>query len=433
MTDRPGNLATVGKVLAAVSLQPHGKLRRPVRDGGRRCGAAYLPETRCKNRLEHSCHTDGNPGMSDRPAGKTERLLSLDAARGFTMFWIIGGGDLVHRAADWTGAGWLRSWSVQMTHAKWDGLHAEDLIFPFFMFLSGIAIPFALGGKIERGEITRAAALRKVLLRALTLVALGVLYNGAMASDATPRFPSVLGQIGLAYACAATLFLFCKKTTVRVAALFGILAVVTGAQLLIPVPGHGAGVLTAEGSINALIDGMLIPGKLHGGTVDPQGVVAVFSAITLTLAGALTGSALRHGTGSPGRRAGAFAGVGAAFLAVGALSWSAGYPCIKPLATATYDCLAIGFSLVAFAAFHAVIDLAKISRWSLPLRIIGMNSLAIYLAARFIPFGYASKFLFGRFAALSGAAGPVVIAAGVVAIELGVLWWLYRRKIFFAV
>ena len=134
------------------------------------------------------------------------RLQSLDVLRGFDMLWIVGGGSLVAALAKSTDWGWLHVIAGQLEHVSWEGFHFEDLIFPMFMFISGVAIPYAVTAKVEQGA-DRKALFHKILKRGILLVILGVIYNGNLRRDfdgfSDMRIASVLGQIGLGYLFAA--------------------------------------------------------------------------------------------------------------------------------------------------------------------------------------------------------------------------------------
>ena len=138
---------------------------------------------------------------------KHERLQSLDVLRGFDMFWIIGGGSLIIALSAVTEWSWLNTLALQMTHVEWDGFRFWDLIFPLFMFITGVAIPYAMGSRIATG-VDRASLLRKIVKRGIILVLLGIIYNGALRGELTNiRYVSVLGQIGMSYMFAAIIFL----------------------------------------------------------------------------------------------------------------------------------------------------------------------------------------------------------------------------------
>lgn len=372
--------------------------------------------------------------MTDAPADtKPPRLLSLDALRGFDMLWIIGAETIVHQLAKWQKTPWLDAWANQLSHVHWEGLRAYDLIFPLFMFLSGVAIPFSFESRLARGDSKRKLA-GKIVIRTLVLVLLGMIYNGLLASQpAVPRLPSVLGQIGLAWGAAAALNLVVRGTKGRLACIVAILGIVTALQLLVPVPGYGAGELTPTGAINTWLDRLLVPGRLNGKTFDPEGLLCIFSATSLTLAGSVLGSFLRKPDACTWRTAGLVCASGVLVTTGGWLSWHAGYPPIKALWTPAFDLLAIGIALMVFALFFAVIDVAKFQRWTLPLRVIGMNALTIYLLTRCFDFDEPSSLLFGRLANACGDGKLVVIASGALLLEWLVLYFLYRRKIFLRV
>lgn len=364
--------------------------------------------------------------------GPGDRLWSLDTLRGFDMFWIIGGDALFHALAEATGWGWARFGAFQLDHAAWAGFHFYDLIFPLFMFISGAAIPFSLLAKAEAGA-SKAALLRKVVRRALLLVALGVLYNGFLRTGwSAARYPSVLGQIGLAYLFAALVMLGVRSLKGRIAAVAGILGAVSVLQLLVPVPGVGAGVLTPEGTINGFIDRLLLPGSLYDGVFDPEGVLCVLSAASVTLLGGIAGSVLRSGGRSGAWKAAGLALAGAGLAGAG-LALGRWYPIIKKAWTATYDMYAAGLSFLLLALFYLVVDVWKLRKGTLVLRVIGLNSITIYLGKRLFDFGHTSDFLFGGLARLSGRFGPVVLVLGIIVVEWALLYFLYRKRIFLRV
>ena len=370
--------------------------------------------------------------MADQPA-TTPRLRSLDALRGFDMLWIVGLAELFHQFAKVTKAGWLEAWSVQLEHVPWEGMVAYDLIFPLFMFLSGVAVPYAFGKKLERGD-SRGALLAGVWKRVVILVLLGIVYNGGLQLKfETQRYASVLGQIGLAYGIAASIFLITSTWKGRAIWCGGILAAIAGLQLLFPVPGHGAGVLTPDGIVNAWLDQMLLPGRLHGRVFDPEGLLCIVSAAALTLGGVITGDHVKS-AGSPSHTTAArllVAGVG--LLIAGWLCWKFGYPPIKSAWTTTFNLLAGGICVWLFTAFHLAIDFRPQSKWSFPLEVIGMNSLTIYLVERVVPLPEISAFFFGGIARLSGAWGDAVLIAGILLIEWLLLWFLWKKRVFLRV
>jgi|SRR5665648_10373 len=365
------------------------------------------------------------------PAVPRERLLSLDALRGFDMFWITGGGFLVTVLAKYSGAGWLRTVADQMEHVPWAGFHFEDLIFPLFMFISGVAIPFALVSKLERKVPKRELAI-KALKRVLTLVFLGLIYNGVFSNGfENPRFASVLAQIGLAYYGAAMIVIYTKSFKQRLYWLGGILGVIAVIQLLIPVPGIGAGVLTPEGCINGYIDRMFLPGRLYGGSFDPEGLLCIVSAVSVTLMGSVAGHFLRDKTTNDKKKLNTLFSVGASAIIL-ALLLSTFYPLIKACWTSSFNLLTGGIGFLLMASFYYIIDVKGWKKWSFFFRVIGMNSIFIYLLYDMVDVGAISKYLFG-WTVLWGDFGQIVSIAGGIMLVWSLLYYMYKKNIFLRV
>lgn len=163
------------------------------------------------------------------PPPTPRRLLSLDALRGFDMFWILGADELagalqhLHRGPVTTFVG------TQLQHELWAGLHFEDLIFPLFVFIVGVAIVFSLRRIVaERGK---AAATRRILWRATLLFTLGIFYNGGLQAPwPDVRLLGVLQRIAIAYAGAGLLYVYARPRTIAavgVAILVGYWAALT--------------------------------------------------------------------------------------------------------------------------------------------------------------------------------------------------------------
>ncbi len=361
-----------------------------------------------------------------------ERLLCLDTLRGFDMFWIIGGDAFFRALAEITGWGWARQWAFQLDHAQWAGFHFYDLIFPLFMFISGVAIPYSLLAKAESGE-PMARIYVKLVRRALLLVVLGFVYNGLLRLDfAHQRYASVLGQIGLAYLFAALIMLNVKSLRGRLVFLAGILGGYAAVQFLVPVPGVGAGVLTPAGTINGYVDRMLLPGRLYDTIFDPEGILCIISATSVTLMGGIAGMILKDTRLRALRKTLVLAGSGAVLVTAGWLLKGV-YPIIKKAWTSSFDIYAGGWSLLLLALFYLVVDVAGLKGWTMFFRVIGLNSITIYLGVKLIDFPHTSEFLFGGLAGRLGAYGPLVLIAGAIAVEWVSLYFLYKKKVFLRV
>lgn len=358
-----------------------------------------------------------------------KRLLSLDVLRGFDMFWIIGGGSLAIMISRLTGINWLE---IQMHHAEWVGFHFEDLIFPLFMFISGVAIPLSVKAKLEK-NVPKRKMFWKVLKRMVILIFLGILYNGVFKDGfENGRIASVLGQIGIAYFFASLIIIYSKSFKIQLAWLVGILVAFGILQLLIPVPGFGSGVLTPEGSFNGFIDRLFLPGRLYGGTYDPEGIVSSLSATVLTLFGTVAGNILRKQKTTDWQKIGYLAATGAGLILL-ALLISPFYPIIKKCWTSSFNMLAGGISFLLMALFYLIIDHWKISKWGFYFRVIGMNSIFIYLLNRIVDGEEITEFFLGWLAKPLGESGELLLLIGGLGIFWSLLYYMYKKKIFLRV
>lgn len=372
--------------------------------------------------------------MMNTKAKTTGRLLSLDALRGFDMFWIIGGRWLLvdfHKGTDWN---WLGPVVEQLDHAKWEGFQAWDLIFPLFMFVSGVAMPYAILRKMENG-LSQRTLVRKIVKRAIILVLLGFVYNGIFQlkfTDPGVRYASVLGQIGIAYLFAGLIVIYTRNYIYRLVWLVGILSTVAIFQLYIPIPGFGAGNLTLEGCMNGYIDRLLLPGRLHFEYLDPQGILCMVSATGITLMGVLAGGILRNNSLGEYKKVIILSLAGVLGIVL-ALIIRPHYPVIKNAWTTTFNLEAGGISFLLLAFFYLVIDVWKIRKWAFFFRVIGVNAITIYLVRKMVNISFTSKFFLGGLAELSGDYGSFILSIGFFALGWLLLYYMYKRKIFLRV
>ena len=370
------------------------------------------------------------------------RLHSLDALRGFDMFWIISGEGIFHglsAATDHPAANWI---SDQLHHSSWNGFTFYDMIFPLFIFIAGIAMPLSyeriLDGKNQKEKkLARTKIYNSLFRRTVILILLGMVVNGALQWQGyeNTRFASVLGRIALACFFAALIYLNAslrKQILWFFLILFGYWAL----MILTPVPGHGQGILTPEGNLAAYVDRLFLPGKLHRKIYDPEGLLSTIPAISTALLGVFAGrfflwsrqkwNSLRIGS--------CLFLSGIILLALG-WTWGLVFPINKNLWTSSFVLYAGGWSVLLLGIFYLIIDVAGYKKWSQPLIWIGTNSILIYLAAHgLINFESTAQFLFGGLIAKTpGAWHPVWLWTGVAMIQLATLYFLYSRKWFLKV
>jgi predicted acyltransferase len=271
----------------------------------------------------------------------------------------------------------------------------------------------------------------RIFKRTILLVLLGIIYNGGLelAGVANTRFVGVLGLIGIGYGCAALISL--NFSVIGQAIWFA--AIVLGywfALIWIPVPGFGAGVITPEGSLASYLDQHLLPGRLYGGTFDPEGIMSCISGVSMALAGAMTGHWLRNPKPAPMNKAfGLF--IAGIICVITATVWSGYLPIIKHIWTGSFVLLAGGLSLLLLGLFYLVIDVIRLKKWAIPLTVIGTNSITIYMAARILNFGDIANFFFGGLAHIVPQSyREILMCLAVLLLEWLFLYVLYRKKIF---
>jgi len=372
--------------------------------------------------------------MEKRKSSK--RLRSLDALRGFDMFFITGGCALFFALQKLYPNVVLNAITEQMEHVPWHGFHFQDMIFPLFLFIAGISFPFSLAKQRERGKSERQIYL-KVIRRGLTLVLFGILYNDFLLhfDFSTQRYCSVLGRIGLAWMFAALITI---KTSTK-QRMFIVPALLVGYWLalrFIPVPGYiGTDPFSMDGSLVGYVDRMLMPGSLYLKIHDPEGLLGTIPAIGTALLGMFTGEYIKlKKTGyTEMKKVGHMSLAGVGLIVVGLL-WSLVFPLNKNLWTSSFVCLVGGISLLLFALFYYIIDVKGYYKWSFFFVVIGMNPITIYLGSKFISFDFTARSLLTGLASYMPAdVGSLVILLGTVTVQWLFLYYLYKNKIFLKV
>ncbi len=387
--------------------------------------------------VPHDSSTTRQPDRETPTAASAERtapsrLMSLDALRGFDMFWIVGGEGFAIAIAAAINPKYGQYVEHLLTHPEWNGYTPYDQIFPLFMFIAGVAIPFALLPRVERGESKTKLALR-IIRRGLMLVFLGAVFNGLLAFDfANQRYPSVLGRIGLGYMFAALIAINTRPRG-QIAWIVALLVGYWAAMKFIPVPGYGPGDWAPGHTLADYLDRLLLPGTLYETVRDPEGLLSTIPSIATVLSGVLAGHWLRADWPSGGGLE-KTAGLAIAGLCSVALGWlcDGWFPINKNLWTSSFVLWTSGWSALALSLFYLVIDVWKFRRWAFVFVVIGMNAITLYLVREFVDFPAVFKFVFGR-AIVAGKLHATLIAGG----EIFLVWLfgyaLYRAKIFIRV
>ncbi|AFY31210.1 acyltransferase family protein [Calothrix sp. PCC 7507] len=307
------------------------------------------------------------------------RLTSLDVFRGITIAAMI----LVNMV------GVADDKYPLLDHAEWNGCTPTDLVFPFFLFIVGVAMTFSLS-KYTEGNKPNSSVYWRILRRAAILLALGLLLNGFWNKGvwtfdlSSIRLMGVLQRISLSYLVASvTVLNLPRKGQWILAAVLLIGYWLT--MMYLPVPGHGAGVLTREGNLGAYIDRLIIPkAHLYKGDKfnfmgDPEGLFSTIPAIVSVLAGYFAGLWIRS---QPVRSR---TSIGLALFGIGCLiigwAWGWTFPINKKLWTSSYVVFSSGWALLLLAACYELIEVRLIRRWSKPFEIMGLNAIALFVAS----------------------------------------------------
>lgn len=361
------------------------------------------------------------------PAPGTERLMSLDVFRGFTLLGMV----LVnsHPLGIYPGLG----------HARWHGWGFADLIFPFFVFIVGVAIPYSFANRLARGE-SSGRMFGHIVGRCVSLFLIGVLLNGYPHFDlSTLRVMNVLQRIAICYFLASLIYVYLRMSARQIVWLCGgILVLYFALMKFVPVPGYGAGVLEPAGNWGSYIDRIVMPGHLQHGQWEGKSLLGSFPALVTMLMGLLTGLYLR--TPRPGyEKVAHLSFYGGVFMAAGVI-WSAWFPINQHLWTSSLVLFMGGMALLALAGCYLLVDIKRSTWWTTPCVAFGVSSIAVWVFSQLgmktlmgIPAGdgtlwTASGEVFARHLGPEG--GSLAFAIVYESFWLAVMWTLYRRRIF---
>lgn len=406
------------------------------------------------------------PAAEAREAAPAARLVSVDALRGFDMFWIIGAGAVVHAIDKMHASPATRFLSTQLQHVTWEGFRFYDLIFPLFLFIVGVSMVFSLDRAVAQGG--RGRALRRVVRRSVLLYAFGVFYSGGL-SQPWPdvALAGVLQRIAVCYLLAA--FIYCYRPDARAIAAvsaalllgyWGLLAYVpfpdlkldreivgrieseigstSPAEIAAAVPDRVHGVYEEGRNLTNYVDFRYLPGRKTQTYYINEGLLSTLPAIALPLFGALAGLLLKSERVPPRQKVIWLAAAGAVAVCL-ALVWSWQLPIIKRIWTSSFVLLTGGLSAMCLAVFYEIVDVRRHRKWCEPFVWIGSNAITLYLAAQIVGFqGIATRFAGGDVkqfldARVAEGFGSLFIALAGLLLMVLFARFLYQRRIFLRV
>lgn len=377
--------------------------------------------------IHPSLETRQTEAVSAPPADvQRERMLSLDAVRGFDMVWIIGGQYVVRGLAKaWPGR-ISSAIAGQFEHVPWQGLHLFDVIWTLFMFIVGISLSFSIASRKRRkesdGSIYRHAVRRALIMFVLGMAAQGNLLEFNLAT--LHPFYSVLHGIAAGYLIATFLTLTFRWRGQAIATAIFLIAYWI-LLVTIPVPGFGRGVLTPAGNAAAYID-TLLQGRFHYG--ENTWFLSYLGFASSVMLGVFAGELLLSKRSQKVKCALMF-GYGAGLLVLG-LMWSIWLPVIKLLWTSSFVLIAGGLSCMMVATFYLIIDVMGYRKWAFPFSVIGMNALAVYMATELYDFRQIGNIFVGHLLARAGRWDEALSAMTALTIVWLILYWMYRKHTF---
>lgn len=394
------------------------------------------------------------------------RVRSVDALRGFDMFWILGAATLGRAFGKMGDNAVTRLLSGQLEHSQWVGVRFYDLIFPLFLFLMGVSIVFSLDKALIHER--RGPVIARILRRSVLLFLFGVFYSGGLSH----RWPDValggvLQRIAACYLCAALIYYGCASrlkviATIAVVLLAGYWALLTfvpfpdlrldrpvvdelaarigsnsPAALAAATPERVQGIYEEGRNLANYLDFRFLPGKKLQFYYINEGLLSTLPSVAICLFGIFGGRLLKDPDIAGPRKVIWLLAAGAAAVALGCL-WGFQFPLIKRIWTSSFILVSSGYSAMMLGLFYGIVDVCGFDRWCEPFVWIGMNPITLYLTFNVFSFTQVAERLAGGDikaflnAQAQGLGELVVVLVGLGLVFL-LAWFLHRRRIFLRV
>lgn len=377
------------------------------------------------------------PDITNKTVSKP-RILSIDALRGFDMIWILGAEGVFASLYILYELPILSTLAKQMQHTQWHGITAYDIIFPLFIFLSGISIGLSAkpisGYQVKQQRLLKSKAYKRLLI----LCVLGIVYNhgwggGIPASFDDVRYVSVLGRIAIAGFVATWCVWYLSEKAMWYVAI-GILVGYWVLLEFITIGPFGDGNFTPGHSLNAWFDINLLPGiRYQNLAIDPEGLLSNIPSIVNALLGVFTGKYIKKYSDKPNFLLKSLIYFSLVCLVLG-YCWGIIFPINKTLWTSSFVLVTVGYSLMLLVLFYWLIDILKLQHFGKFFAVIGVNSIIIYLMTSLIHWRYTVESTLGGFiSSFDGEYQNLFYILAVVIIQWLFLYWLYKRNIFIKV
>ncbi|MEY8487154.1 acyltransferase family protein [uncultured Parabacteroides sp.] len=371
-----------------------------------------------------------------------KRLESLDVLRGFDLFCLVGLCGFLHSLRPVIATSWYDSFLWNFSHVAWVGFSPWDLVMPLFMFMAGVSMPFALSR--YKNDPDKWAVYKRIVKRVILLWIFGMMCQGNLLGLDPNRvylFSNTLQSIAVGYLISALLFLHARPS-VQVVTAFCLLIAYWAAMQFISVDGYGGGDYTKDGNLAEWIDRMVL-GRFRDGAVVDVGQV-VFSEIyrytwilsslnfvVTVLTGVFAGQILKSKIDQK-RKWQWLLGIGVAMVVLGWL-WGMQIPVIKKIWTSSMVLVSSGYCFLLMGLFYYWIDYKGHRKYLTWLKVYGMNSIVAYMLANVINFSCIGASLFYGLEQYIGDLYACLMKLSTVLIIYGILWLLYKHKIFLKV
>jgi predicted acyltransferase len=367
---------------------------------------------------------------TDEATPKAQRIASIDALRGFDMFWIIGGQGLVATLLLLFVNPLPESLIYQFSHIGWEGFSAWDLIMPLFLFVSGASMPFSFAKQIESGR-SKKGMYFKLAKRILLLWVLGMIVQGNLLKfdlAALRTYSNTLQSIASGYLVAAVLLMHVSQKKQVIAAV----ALLLGYWLLlmcVPFGGHPAGTLEPGANLALHVDNLVL--RSHSDGSSYTWVLSSLGFAATVLLGVFSGHILRSDK-PQNTKALMLLGAGLGCLAAGWI-WGIWFPIIKHIWTSSMVLWAGGWSYLLLAAFYWLIDVKGYQKWAFPFKVIGMNAIAVYVATHVFDAHDLGDSIVGHLVPRLGVFGAFLHEFCAITLVWLMLLYMYRKKTFIRV
>lgn len=355
------------------------------------------------------------------------RIASVDALRGFDMFWIMGGDWIIKSLDLAVNTPTTAFLAYHMDHAEWEGFRFYDIVMPLFLWLAGVSIPFAFAKRLAASK-SKAALWPHVLKRVVILWILGMAVQGGLLTydvEQFSLFSNTLQAIAVGYLI-ATVFVLYLPVTAQFIATGALMGAFWWVMANVPVPGVGAGLYEPDQNIALWID-MTVLGQFQDGT-SYTWILSSLNFVATVMLGVFAGYLLRSGARQYTKVVVLLA-AGLSLVLLGQF-WGLWHPIIKQLWTGSFVLFSGGLCFLLLGVFYLLIDVWRFAWWSKPFMIIGANSIVAYVAWHLFDFGLVADVFLAPLEPMVGDWWRFIHDVGAFLVLFWILLLMYRHKFF---